>query len=69
MKEIDNFLTTNKQALRWCKSRKIKITFETDEALDNKKIYCKVWLGRRCQTAETLIKSVNLWIKHFRRND
>jgi hypothetical protein len=61
------FLTTNKQALCWCKSRRAKITFEPDETSD-KKIYCKVWLGRRCKIGDTLIKAVNSWVKHFNRD-
>ena len=59
--------TTNKEALRWCKTRKVKIAFCEDDGEGGTYVYFQVWLGKRRKVAPTLIQAVNKWIKHFNK--
>ena len=56
---------TNKDALRWCKTRRAKIIFNE---MDDSGIVCVVFLGKREKYGKTLIQAVNNWIKHFNKD-
>lgn len=61
---------SNKEALRWCSSRKAIIQFANWKNIKKKKwipegITCSVALGRLVRIDKTLLKTVNSWIKQF----
>lgn len=58
---------TNKEALRWCKTRKAKITFCEDEGEGGTYVYFLIHIGKRFKKAPTLIKTVNKWIGYFNK--
>ena len=63
----------NKEALRWCIARKAVIQFANWRAIRRKKslpegITCSVSLGRLVKIDKTLIKTVNIWIKHVNKD-
>ena len=62
----------NKEALRWCSSRKATIQFANWKAIKKKRyipegVTCSVALGRLIKIDKTLIKTVNAWIKQMRK--
>jgi len=57
--------STNKEALRWCKTRRAKLMFK--DCADTGRVECFLYLGKKLMRAETLIKVVNKWIKHFNK--
>lgn len=57
LSRIRRLCKTNKEALRWCKERNVKVDFS--------KSFCTVRLGAEGMIGKTLISSVNKWIKHF----
>ena len=63
---VKKLCENNKEALRWCKTRKVKITFE-DYKGSNENVNFVVHLGTRSKFGNTLIQAVNKWIKHFNK--
>jgi hypothetical protein len=66
------FCKNNKEALRWCSSRKAIIQFANWQNIKKKKnipagVTCCVALGRLIKIDKTLIKTVNVWIKQFNK--
>jgi len=62
----------NKEALRWCSSRRAMVQFANWKNIRKKKnipegITCAVFLGRLVKIDKTLIKTVNAWIKQFQK--
>ncbi len=56
---------TNKEALRWCKVRRAKISFEDYDYVT----VCAVYLGKRKKHSMSLITAVNQWIKYFNNDN
>lgn len=63
--KVKKLCQTNKEALRWIKTRRAKIM--VDEI--NGSVKFKVYLGKRFTSNNTLIKSVNDWIKRFNKSN
>jgi hypothetical protein len=62
----------NKEALRWCMSRRATVQFANWKSIRGKRnlpegITCSVSLGRLVKIDKSLIKTVNLWIKQFNK--
>jgi hypothetical protein len=67
-----SFCRNNKEALRWCCSRKATIQFANWKNLKRKKwipdgVTCCVALGRLVKIDKTLLKTVNVWIRQFNK--
>ena len=60
-------LKTNKQALRWCNSRRAVAKFTDWIEEDTGKLItqCEIHIGKRKRVGRTLLKAVNTWIQHF----
>ena len=59
---------TNKEALRWCKARGVKISFEPwIDSNGSGDTWIHVRLGKKTKAAKTLIQAVNKWIKYFNK--